>query len=278
MAIQAVARPAPVRRVVPTRRRVGLSEIWTSLPVANMLAVRDYKARNKQSVLGPIWLILQPLGILGTFAVVFQGVAQVGTDGIPFPLFALVGTTVWTFVNATIAYGVRTHIINAKLIKLVPCSRIAYVTSAVTGALPNLLVPLLLTFATLPIYGRGLPLQFVAFPLCLAWLIVFLWSVTNLLAALNVRFRDVSSLVPFLIQGGMFLTPIAYPLSSASPPLSDVLALNPLTGIIESWRWAILGSTPGMLPMIVAMVATVVTAIAGWWVFVRLEPRFADYV
>lgn len=268
----------PVRRIVPAKHRVRVSELWTSFPVARALALRDFKIRYKQSFLGPFWLLLQPLGILGAFTVVFAGVADVPTDGVPYGLFALVGITVWSFVNIALGVGVRAHLTNHKLIKLVPCPRTAYVSASVLSSLPNLVIPLVLTLAVIPLVGWSVGPQLLALPALIVWLFVFLWSATNFLAALNVRVRDVGALLPFLLQGGLFVTPVGFSLEGTSGLLAVVLACNPLTGIIESWRWCLLGTSPDPLALAVSAGATVVTAVAGWLVFRRLEPSFADVV
>lgn len=268
----------PVRHIVPAKHRVRASELWTTLPVARALALRDFKIRYKQSFLGPVWLLLQPLGILGAFTVVFAGVAKVPTQGVPYGLFALVGITVWSFVNLALSVGVRTHQTNAKLIKLVPCPRTAYVSAALVSSLPNLIIPLVLTIAVIPVAGWRIVPQLALLPVFVAWLFVFLWSMTNLLAALNVRIRDVGSILPFVLQGGLFLTPVGFAIDGTHGLLTLVLSLNPLSGVIEGWRWCMLGTSPNTLALFVSLVTTVLAALVGWDVFRRLEPSFADVV
>lgn len=264
--------------IVPARSRVRLSGLWTSMPLARMLAVRDFKARYKQSALGPLWLVIQPLGMLGAFTVVFGGVAEVDTQGVPYALFAVVGVTVWTFISTALGTGVRAHVANQKLIKLVPCPRIAFVTANTLATLPYLAAPLLLTFVAIALAGHPLPIEVLALPLIAVWLCGIVFALTLLLSAVNVRFRDVGQMIPFVLQGGLFLTPVAYPLAEGGASLQTVLAFNPLTGVLEAWRWSLLGTSPDELALIVATAATPVLFATAWYVFTRLETRFADVI
>jgi ABC-2 type transport system permease protein len=263
---------------VPAKRRVQIRDAWGSLPITRVLAVRDFKVRHKQAALGPLWLFIQPLGILAAFTVVFNGVAQVDTSGVPYPLFALVGITVWTYVSATLAFGVRTHITNREIIRYVDCPRIAFVTSTILSSLPNLAVPLVFTILGIFALGRELPVNSLLLPVAIAWLLLLLWGLVLGLSAANVRFRDVNALVPFFLQGGIFLTPIAYPLSDVPDKLDEILALNPFTGVIEFWRWCLLGAPLDERAVLIAAAGTVLTTVIGWRLFTRLEVRFADLI
>jgi ABC-type polysaccharide/polyol phosphate export permease len=263
---------------VPAKRRVPVSDVWRTWPVVRVLAVRDYKVRYKQAALGPLWLIIQPLGILAAFTVVFDGVTQVPTGDTSYPLFALVGITVWTAVGSILTFGVRTNLLNRRLITLVWCPRVAFVTSSLVSALPNLIAPLLLTLLAIPLLGEAIPLAALALPVAVAWLLVLCWVLSLGLSAANVRFRDVNAIVPFLIQGGLLFTPVAYPLSQAPANLQEILRFNPFTGIIEFWRWSLLGLEADWQSVGIAAAMTVVIAIVSWRLFTRLEVRFADLI
>lgn len=267
-----------VRRIDPERVRVRLSDVWTSWPIARRIAARDVKIRFKQAAIGPLWLLVQPVGLLLGFMAAFNGVTNVDTGGVPYALFALVGITVWSCANLTIAVGVRTHAVNWRFVRLVPCPRIAFVTAAVLSATPNLLVTLALTAVMILASGDLFPLQALAVPLCAVWLLVFLWGLINLLSALNVRFRDIGEVVPVILQGGIFVTPVGYSIATAPETLKLILSLNPLTGIIEAWRWSLLGSPPTPVALAFSGAMTVAIVVLGWLAFRKLEPRFADVV
>ncbi|MDA0164756.1 ABC transporter permease [Solirubrobacter ginsenosidimutans] len=267
-----------IRRLQPGGRRVAISDIWTSFPIASRIATRDVRIRFKQSAIGPLWLLVQPIGILFGFVLVFNGVTHVDTDGIPYAPFAVVGIAVWSCANLALAAGVRTHVVNWRFVRLVACPRIAFVTAAILSSIPNLLITLALAVVVIVASGLFFPLQVLLLPLPIAWLLLLLWSMTNLLSALNVRRHDVGELVPVILQGGIFVTPVGYAIGNVSPNLKLLLSLNPFTGIIEAFRWCMLGAPVTELALGLALATTVLLTIVGWWVFVRLEPSFADVV
>jgi ABC-type polysaccharide/polyol phosphate export permease len=269
---------AVVQTIRPLKRRVRLADIVRSWPVARVVAIRDFKLLYKQAALGPIWLLLQPLAVLAAFTVAFDGVANVDTKGVPYVLFALVGITVWTYTSAVIATGVRSQLVNMRLIQFVDLPRIAFVTATIVSSLPILLVPLAFTFATMFFVDHGLTLAVLCLPAALTWLLALLYALTLGLSALNVRFRDVKALIPLFLQGGLFLTPLGYPLSAVPDNLALILSLNPFTGVVEFWRWCLLGISPELTSIWTGLAGTAVIAIAGWRVFTRLEVRFADLI
>ena len=262
----------PVREIRPLKRRVRVRDLFAHWPLVWQLALRDYQVRFKQAALGPIWVLAQPLGILLALTVVFQEVTTVDTGGIPYAAFALPGITVWTFATTCLAMGSRTFIANKKLVTHVACPRTPFVTASVLSAAPNLLLPLGMTLVSVVALLGVPPLQIVAFP------VLLVWSLTLVFASLNVRLRDVSNVVPFLLQGGLFLTPIGYPLASVDGWLQVLLYANPFTGIIELWRWALLGSAIDALLVAVTVVETTLALLLGWRLFARLEVKFADII
>jgi ABC-type polysaccharide/polyol phosphate export permease len=267
-----------VRVIRPAKRRIPLSDLWRSRYVAWIVALRDLRIKYKQSVLGPAWLVLQPLGILAGLVLVFDGVTTVNTGDVPYVLFALVGMGVWTFVQQSLTAGSMAFVLNSELIRRVASPRVAFVTASVIS---NLVAPSLIIVASIVgvwIAGRSLPLQVLALPLFAAWLIVLMTGVLFLLASLTARFRDVFSLIPFWSQAGLFLTPVGYPLASATPTLETILSLNPLTGILELWRWSLFGTDVGTFPIISAVAWTLVLVVSGWRVFTRMEVSLVDHI
>lgn len=267
----------PTMRVsVPMRRRVRLRDMWTSLPVGWMLGWRDMKAKYKQSALGPLWLVLQPLGMLAAITIAFSKVTSVDTGDVPYVVFALVGLAVWTYVQMTITVAPGTLQANQQVVRRSPCPRVAFVTGTLISVLPPLAVVLAASIVAAAISG-SLPVQALALPLLVAWLVVLMWGFTLLVTALGGRFRDAVALAPLVVQSGIFLTPVGYPLAAAGS-FAKVLAFNPVSGVIEGWRWSLLGIAPDGFAIGVALGETVVMALAGWYVFGRMETRFSDYV
>jgi ABC-type polysaccharide/polyol phosphate export permease len=261
---------------VPKRRRIRLSDLWTSRHVGFMLGLRDIKAKYKQSALGPLWLVLQPLGMLAAVSIAFSKVTTVDTGGVPYITFALVGLAVWTYVQMAITVAPQVLQANYQVVRRSPCPRLAFVTGTLVSVLPPLAVVLTASIVAAGISGT-LSIQALAMPILVAWLLLMTFGFTLLVTALGGRFRDAVAMAPLVVQAGIFLTPVGYPLSAAGN-FAKVLAFNPASGIIESWRWSLLGSSPDMFAIIVGLVEMVVMIVMGWYVFGRMETRFADYV
>ena len=265
-----------LRVAVPKRRRIRPSDLWTSRHVGFMLGLRDIKAKYKQSALGPLWLVLQPLGMLAAVSIAFSKVTTVDTGGVPYIAFALVGLAVWTYVQMTITVAPQVLQSNYQVVRRSPCPRLAFVTGTLISVLPPLAVVLTASIVAAGISGT-LSLQALAMPILVLWLLLMTFGFTLLVTALGGRFRDAVAMAPLVVQAGIFLTPVGYPLSAAGS-FAKVLAFNPASGIIESWRWSLLGSSPDMFAIIVGLVEMVVMIVMGWYVFGRMETRFADYV
>lgn len=278
--------PAPVRAVtisedvntyVPAKRRVPLRELWTSREVTRIIAQRDIKVKYKQSALGPLWLLFQPLGTLVAVTLAFSAVVGVDTGDVPYLLFALVGLTVWNFVQLAMSASTDVLVRNSVLVRRSVCPRTALIQAQLVSNLPPFVV--LFVFMLLAtIVSRGLPVQALLLPLLVVWLMVFCWGVVLIIGSLSARFRDAVSAIPLIAQFGIFLSPIGYPVSSADGIAAVVLALNPVTGIIEAWRWAVLGMDIEVGYVVVALLSTSLITLAGWRLFTRMEVRFADYV
>jgi lipopolysaccharide transport system permease protein len=215
--------------------------VWTGWRVTHIVATRDIRIKYKQSFLGPIWLMLQPLGMLLGVTVAFAGITRVDTGGVPYLVFALVGITIWSYFQLTVSTAAPTLISNSTLVRRSACPRVALVNGALVANLPTLGLMTVLTIV--------------------------------LAAALNGP-----AIIPLVLQAGMFVSPVGYPISSASGALEVALSINPLSGLIEVWRWSILGTAPILLPVILAGVWMVILTAGGWWVFGRMETEFADYL
>ena len=266
-----------VRVTVPVRRRVRLKDIWRSLPVGWMLGRRDVKIKYKQSALGPLWLVLQPLGMLLAVSVAFSKVTSVDTGDVPYVVFALVGLAVWTYVQMTITVAPQVLPSNWQVVKRSPCPRVAFVTGTLISVLPPLGVVLVASVGAAAISGH-LGIQALAMPVLIVWLVALMWGVTLLVTAIGARFRDAVALAPVVVQAGLFLTPFPFPLSAVPGSFAKVLAFNPASGVIEAWRWSLLGMAPDGFAIVVGLAEMVAFALLGWYVFGRMETRFSDYV
>jgi lipopolysaccharide transport system permease protein len=272
--------PDPPQSVVTAvKRRVRPRDVLSSLPVVRVIAARDLKAQYKQSVLGPVWLFVQPLGLMLAFTVAFAGVAQVNTGGVAYIPFALVGLIVYSYFQASLITGTNAVITNMTLIRRAPAPRVAFPLASMISALPVLCLTFIFALGAALLSGETPTPRLALLALALPWLFVFTWSVVSLFNALSTRFRDVLYALPFLVQILLFVSPVAYPVEEATPRLQSVLELNPLTGLIEFFRWAILPvQDVNEFAIAVAGVWTVLLVILGWQVFTRIEPTMADYV
>lgn len=272
-------RPRPVVRVTaPTAKRIRVRDLFATLPLATVMAVRDFQTRYKQSLLGPIWLVVQPLTMLAGFTIVFGSVAKVDTQGIPYALFSVVGITVWTTFQYSVLYGTRCIVANKSIINAMPVPRLSYISGTLLGNVPQFLFMLVLTLVAVPVAGYSLGPEVMLLPFCVLWLFALLYGLIMPLSAWHARYRDVGSVVPFLFQAGLFLSPIAYPLSQVPARLRTVMELNPLSGVVEAWRYAVLGAEPSMLALAAGLVWLAILLVVGWFIFSRAEPKFADIV
>lgn len=267
-----------VRIAAPVKRRLRLRDLPGHSDVIRVLATRDFKVKYKQSVLGPLWLVFQPLALLAAFLVAFRGLGDVKTSGIPYAVFALVGLSAWSFFQAAMTIGAASVLTNVSFVRYTPCPRIAFPLAAIIASLPSFAVTgagaLVAAAATGHLSARLLLL-----PLGLAWLLILTAGVIWVASALAVRYRDIISALPFLLQIGVFFAPLGYSLAGLSSAMRKVVELNPLTGLIETFRWMMLTPYQPHLPaVLIALVVTAGVAVTGWMLFARLETTMADEI
>jgi lipopolysaccharide transport system permease protein len=267
------------RRIVPAKRRLRLRDLPRDLLVVRVLAARDFKVKYKQSVLGPLWLVFQPLALLAAFLVAFKGLAGVETlGGVPYAVFALVGLSVWAFFQAAMTIGAASLITNYTYVRFTPCPRFAFPLAGIIASLPSFAVTAAAAIVAAAATG-SLSARVVLIPLGLAWLLLLTAGIVLIAASLAVRYRDVISALPFLLQVGVFLAPVGYPLAELSDPVRAIVDLNPVTGVIEGMRWMMLsGYYPSFEPIGISLAATAVLVCSGWLVFSRLETTMADEI
>jgi ABC-type polysaccharide/polyol phosphate export permease len=266
-----------VRRIVPTKRRVRLSGLWRDIPVVQVLAARDFKVKYKQSLLGPLWLLFQPVALLAAFLVAFQGLADV-QSGTPYIPFALVGLAAWAFFQASMTIGSAAFISNYTLVRFTPCPRFAFPLAGLIASVPSFVVTITGALIAAAVSGVLSP-KLILIPFGFAWLFLLTAGVVAITASLTVRYRDMLSAMPFLLQVGLFLAPVGYPLSELDTTVRIIVDLNPLTGIIEAWRWMVLsGYVPSFEPIGVSLVVTPLVVLAGWRFFSRFETTMADEI
>ena len=268
----------PEACVEPVRSRIRLRDIPRQASVIRVLAARDLKARYKQSVLGPIWVVFQPLALLAGFIVGFRGVAKVATGPVPYAVFALAGVSMWSFFQAAMIAGTSSIIGNAALVRKTACPRFAFPIASLIACLPSFFIPFVATMIASLAVGRG-SIRLLLLPATATWLFLLTAGIVAISSAVSVRFRDLINALPFLLQVGAFLVPVGYPVKTLSPALRVLVSFNPITGAIEAWRWVILRADYVYLPSIlISLGVGTVLIVVGWRVFARLEVKMADVI
>lgn len=256
-----------------------LKELWEYRELLYFLIWRDVKVRYKQAALGAAWAILQPLLTMLIFSVIFGMFAKVPSEGTPYPLFAFVALVPWNFFATSLGQSSNSVVGSANLITKVYFPRLAIPLASVLAGLVDLGIAFLVLLAMMVYYKRmptihvlWLP-AFVLLELCAAVGVGF-W-----LSAMNVKYRDVRYVVPFLVQFWMYASPIIYSSSMIPARYRTLYALNPMVGVVDGFRWALLGAKTAPGPVLfVSAAATVAFLIGGAMYFRRMEAQFADVV
>ena len=268
-------------RIQPTRGWVALrlGEVVAYRELLYFLVWRDLKVRYRQTILGIAWAVLQPLLTMLVFTLFFGRLARVPSDGVPYSLFAYAALGPWTFFATGLAMASNSLVASAHLITKVYFPRLTIPFATVLASLVDFALTFPLLFGLMWYHGVAPTVNVLWLPVFIALAFVTALGVGLWLAALNVEFRDVRHAVPFLTQLWMFATPIAYPSSLLPEKWRAVYALNPMVGVVEGFRWALLGTDTRPGPMIVvSAMAAVALLVAGAFFFRRMERTFADVV
>jgi lipopolysaccharide transport system permease protein len=242
------------------------------------LVWRDIKVRYKQTALGAAWAVMQPLFTMLIFSLFFGRLAKVPSDGIPYPAFSYAALVPWTFFAHGLTQGSDSLVGSANLIRKVYFPRLLIPLATVLAGVVDFSVAFLLLIGMIAFYRIVPPHPLFVIPLILLALCTSL-GVGFWLSALNVKFRDVKYTLPFLTQFWMFATPIAYPSSLLSEPWRTIYGLNPMAGVVEGFRWALLGTKTAPGPMVlVSTLVSLVILVGGAYYFRRMEKTFADTV
>lgn len=268
-------------RIEPSSGWVSLKlwELWEARELLYFLTWRDIKVRYKQTLLGATWAIIQPVATMLVFSLFFGRLAKMPSDGVPYPIFAFAALVPWTFFANGLTQSSNSLVGSANLLKKVYFPRLAVPIATVLSGVVDFLLALLVLLAMLVYYRIPLTLNVLWLPAFAMLGLVTSLGVGLWLSAMNVQYRDVRYMVPFITQFWMVATPIAYSSSLLSEPWRTVYGLNPMTGVVEGFRWALLGSTPRPAAMILASSATALALLfSGAYYFRRMEKRFADVV
>jgi lipopolysaccharide transport system permease protein len=258
---------------------LNLRELWDYRELLYFLVWRDIKVRYKQTGLGVAWAVLQPLLTMVVFSLFFGRLAGVPSDGIPYPIFSFAALVPWTFFSYGLSQSANSVVGDQQLVTKVYFPRLAIPTATVLSGVVDFALAFVILLGMMLYYGVTptlhalwvVPLLLLAFVTALG---AGLW-----LAALNVQYRDVRYTVPFLTQFWLFATPIAYPSSLLGEPWRTVYGINPMVGVVEGFRWALLGTDTAPGPAIaVSSLAALLVLVGGAFYFRRMEDTFADVI
>ena len=257
----------------------NIRELFQYRELLYFLVWRDIKVRYKQTVLGAAWAIIQPFMTMIVFSLFFGGLAGLPSEGLPYPIFSYAALVPWTFFANGLTGSANSLVGSSHLITKVYFPRLVIPISTVLSGIPDFLLAFLVLLGMMLFFGIAPTYNIVWLPLLLALAFVTAIGIGLWLSAVNVQYRDVRYVVPFLIQLWLFATPIVYPSSLVPEPLRPIYALNPMVGVVEGFRWALLGTdtAPGVMVGISAIVALTILA-TGVLYFRRMEDTFADVV
>jgi lipopolysaccharide transport system permease protein len=257
----------------------NLRELWVYRELLVFLVWRDIKVRYKQTLLGAAWAILQPLLTTLVFTLFFGVLAGVSSDNVPYPVFAYAGLLPWTFFANSVTLSSNSLVGNANLITKVYFPRIIIPSAAVGAGLVDFAIAFIVLVGMMLYYSVGLTWSTLMLPLLALHITLFSIAVGMWLSALNVKYRDIRFVLPFLIQLWMFVSPVIYPASMVPQKWRWLLMLNPLTGIIENFRAALFVQKQfEWLSLGVSMGITVLMLIYSIYSFRRMEKHFADVI
>jgi lipopolysaccharide transport system permease protein len=272
----------PTTRITPPVgwAPLDLRELWTYRELLYFLVWRDVKVRYKQTGLGVAWAVLQPLLTMVVFSLFFGKLAGVPSDGIPYPVFTLAALVPWTFFSYGLTQSANSVVADQQLVTKVYFPRLAIPAATVLSGAVDFALAFAVLLGFMVYYGIApMPNALWALPPLLLLALVTALGAGLWLAALNVQYRDVRYIVPFLTQLWLFATPIAYPSSLLAEPWRTAYGINPMVGVVEGFRWALLGTDTAPGPIIaVSAIAALLLLVGGMFYFRRMEDSFADVI
>jgi lipopolysaccharide transport system permease protein len=253
--------------------------VWEYRELLYFLTWRDIKVRYKQTIMGASWAIIQPFFTMVVFSLFFGKLAKMPSDGIPYPIFSYAALVPWTFFVNGLSHASNSLVASSNLLKKVYFPRLIIPLASTLSGVVDFVLAFLVLLGMMFYYGIAPTVHVLWLPFFLLLAFVTSLGVGLWLSVLNVQFRDVRYTVPFLTQFWLFCTPIAYPSSLLVEPWRTLYGLNPMVGVVESFRWALLRTDTAPGPLIIVSVLTaLILLITGAYNFRRMEKTFADVV
>jgi lipopolysaccharide transport system permease protein len=275
---------SPARRAITVQQSTGWvsvqpRELWDYRELFFFLTWRDIKVRYKQTALGAAWAVLQPFLTMVVFSLFFGGLAGISSGSVPYPVFAFAGLVPWTFFATAVALAANSLVEQERILAKVYFPRLIVPTAAVLAGLVDFAIAFVVLLGMMLVYGIVPSAAILTLPLFVAFAVLTALAVSLWLSALNVLYRDVRYAIPFMVQMWLFVSPVAYPSSLVPEPWDAVYGINPMVGVIEGFRWALLGQSEPSGPMLaVSALMVAVLLVGGLLYFRRMERSFADVV
>jgi lipopolysaccharide transport system permease protein len=259
--------------------QIKIKELWEYRELLYFLIWRDIKVRYKQTALGVLWAIIQPVMTMVVFSIFFGKLGKLSSDGIPYPIFTFAALVPWTLFSNGLTQATGSLVASSNLIKKVYFPRLIIPVATVLAGIIDFLLSFGVLLVLMVFYGITPTINTLWLPLFLVLTIIASLAVSLWLSALNVEYRDIRYVIPFLTQIWLFATPIAYSSTLLNEPWRTVYGLNPMVGVVEGFRWALLGTNtqPGTMA-IVSAAAALILLISGAYYFRRMEKTFADTI
>ena len=279
MVVADTHRPFVRRQARPGWVAINFKELWHYRELLVFLVIRDIKVRYKQTLLGATWAILQPVMTMVVFSIFFGKLAGVPSDGLPYPVFAFCGLLPWQLFSYALTQSSNSLVQDAQMLTKVYFPRLIIPFASVVAGLVDFVIAFVVLVGIMFYFNIFPGWAVVTLPLFALLALASALSIGLWLSALNVKYRDIRYTIPFLAQFWLFVTPVAYSSSLIPPKWQAFFAVNPMVGVVEGFRWALLGkSAPPGIMLFVSVAATAVLLTGGLFYFRRMEKDFADII
>ncbi len=271
----------PRIHVAPTRgwTSLKLTEIWQHRELLGIFVWRDLKVRYRQTVIGVSWAIVQPFLTMVIFSVFFGHLAHIPSEGIPYPIFSYAALVPWTFFANSTSQASNSLVNSADMIKKIYFPRVTIPLASVLAGSIDFCLAFIVLLGMMLLYGFVPTANTLWLPVFVILAMATTAGVSLWLSAMNVQFRDVRYMFPFILQAWLFATPVAYPSSLLSEPWRTLYGLNPMVGVVEGFRWALLGTdAPAELMVLASFLVSTFLLVGGAYYFHRMERVFADII
>jgi lipopolysaccharide transport system permease protein len=256
----------------------NLRELWKYRELLYFLAWRDIKVRYKQTVLGAAWAIIQPFFTMIVFSLFFGYLAKVPSDDVPYPIFSYAALVPWEYFSRSLSQASNSLVGSSNLIRKVYFPRLIIPISSILGGLVDFAIAFSVLLGMMIFFGRSPNIGILLLPLFILLSMITALGVGTWLAAFNVTYRDIRYVLPFITRFWMFATPVAYSSSLLDEPWRTLYGLNPMVGVVEGFRWALLETSPPGPMIIISAVVSLMLLISGIYYFRRMEKTFADVI